>query len=182
MLIPGSVEDTAADRASSSDTNKNDAAGTAEQNKQGQQGVTAKHKEMVTQHSIEEDLKHSIRILLAEDNVLNRKLANFMLTKGGYQLDMVETGKEAVDRIAASPERYHLILMDIQMPEMDGREATRKIREMGFNDIPIVAMTAESMKGDYEKCIEAGMNDYIAKPIRRDLVFKTIKKWVLKDR
>jgi signal transduction histidine kinase/DNA-binding response OmpR family regulator len=140
---------------------------------------TVKKKQMVTQHSVVEDAKHSMHILLAEDNALNRKLANFMLTKAGYKLDMVENGIEAVETYASNPDKYDLILMDIQMPEMDGREATRRLRKAGYKDIPIIAMTAETMKGDYEKCIEAGMNDYIAKPIRRETVFKTIKKWVL---
>jgi CheY-like chemotaxis protein len=70
--------------------------------------------------------------------------------------------------------------MDVQMPEMDGRAAAGKIREKGFDRIPIIAMTAESMKGDEEKCLKAGMNDYISKPIRREIVFEMIKKWVLK--
>jgi signal transduction histidine kinase/DNA-binding response OmpR family regulator len=138
-------------------------------------------KEMVTQHSIREEAKQSVHILLAEDNPINQKLANFMLTKAGYTLDIVENGKEAVEKLAANPDNYDLIFMDIQMPDMDGREATMEIRRRGYNDIPIIAMTAESMKGDYEKCIEAGMDDYISKPIRREVVFQAIKKWVLKE-
>jgi CheY-like chemotaxis protein len=68
--------------------------------------------------------------------------------------------------------------MDIQMPEMDGYEATRSIRQNGFNDIPIVAMTANAMKGDRELCLEAGMNDYISKPIKRETVFQVLEKWL----
>jgi signal transduction histidine kinase/ligand-binding sensor domain-containing protein/DNA-binding response OmpR family regulator len=135
--------------------------------------------ELVTQHSVIEHAKHSVRILLAEDNPVNRKLAVFMLTKAGYQLDIAENGKEAVEKYTSAPDRYDLIFMDIQMPEMDGREATRTIREKGFERIPIIAMTAESMKGDEEKCLAAGMNDYISKPIRREIVFEMIKKWVM---
>ncbi len=134
----------------------------------------------VTQHSLIEDAKHSVHILLAEDNAVNRKLASSMLTKAGYQLDIVENGKEVVEKYASDPERYDLIFMDIRMPEMDGREAARMIRDKGFDNVPIIAMTAESMKGDHEKCLEAGMNDYIPKPIKREVVFKMIKKWVLK--
>ena len=136
---------------------------------------------MITQHSLIEDAKHSVYILLAEDNPLNRKLAMSMLTKAGYQLDVVENGKEAVEKYTSDPDRYDLILMDIQMPEMDGREAASMIRDRGFNSVPIIAMTAESMKGDDEKCLEAGMNDFISKPIKREVVFEMIKRWVLKS-
>jgi signal transduction histidine kinase/ligand-binding sensor domain-containing protein/CheY-like chemotaxis protein len=135
-----------------------------------------------TQHSVIEGVKHSAHILLAEDNPLNRKLAGFMLAKAGYRLDMVENGKQAVERFLSTPDQYDLILMDIQMPEMDGREATRRIRAEGFTQVPIIAMTAVSMKDDVEKCLKAGMNDFIAKPIRREVVFKMIKNWVLKDK
>ncbi|MCP4152635.1 MAG: response regulator [bacterium] len=134
---------------------------------------------MITPFSLVESVKHSVHILLAEDNPINRKLAEFILSKAGYRLDMVESGKEAVDTFIASPEKYDLILMDIRMPEMDGREATRLIRSKGYATIPIVAMTAESMQGDNVRCLEAGMNDYISKPIRREKVYKMIKKWVL---
>lgn len=72
--------------------------------------------------------------------------------------------------------------MDIQMPEMDGLEATRRIRAQGFTNIPIVAMTANAMKGDRERCLEAGMNDYISKPIKRDLVFEVIGRWLSPDK
>jgi two-component system sensor histidine kinase/response regulator len=125
-----------------------------------------------------EDIRHSLHILVAEDNPLNRKLARHMLTGAGYRLDMVENGRQVVEKYISAPGKYDLILMDIQMPEMDGREATRQIREKGFDHVPIIAMTAESMKGDREKCFDAGMNDYISKPIRREIVFQMIKKWV----
>jgi len=135
--------------------------------------------EIVTQHTLAEETKHSIHILLVEDNPINQRLAGFMLSKAGYRSTTAENGEEAVKLYTSEPDKFHLILMDIQMPVMDGLEATGKIREKGFHDIPIVAMTAESMKGDMEKCIEAGMNDYIAKPIRRDLLYKMVKKWCL---
>jgi len=138
--------------------------------------------EIITQHTLEEEIKHSIHILLVEDNPINQKLAGFMLSKAGYRLTTAVNGEEAVNLYTAEPDKYHLILMDIQMPVMDGLEATGKIRSKGFHNIPIIAMTAESMKGDMEKCIEAGMNDYISKPIRRDLLYKMVKKWCLIDR
>ncbi len=134
---------------------------------------------VITQHTIIEETKHSTNILLAEDNPINQKLAKFMLEKSGYNLSIVKNGREAVDQFIAEPDKYNLILMDIQMPEMNGLEATEIIRKKGYKNIPIIAMTAETMKGDREKCIDAGMNDYISKPIKRDLVFKMIKKWCL---
>jgi two-component system sensor histidine kinase/response regulator len=133
--------------------------------------------EMLTQHTITEESKHRINILLAEDNPINLKLAVFLLEKAGYLVRAAKNGEEAIEIFTAEPGKYDLILMDIQMPNLDGREATKIIREKGFKDIPIIAMTAEAMKGDREKCIEAGMNDYIRKPIKRDVVFKMITKW-----
>jgi two-component system, sensor histidine kinase and response regulator len=138
---------------------------------------TVKHK-IVTQYSVREEMKQSVNILLAEDNPVNQKLAKIMLTKGGYQVDVANNGREAVEKFTASPEGFDLIFMDIQMPEMDGIEATKTIRRKGFDAVPIVAMTAHAMKGDREKCLEAGMDDYLTKPIKREVVFKMIKKWV----
>jgi len=138
-----------------------------------------KEEALVTQHSLIEGAKQSVYILLAEDNLLNQKLAKTMLQKAGYQLEVASTGKEALEKYLENPDRYDLIFMDIQMPVMDGKEATRIIRSKGFDKVPIIAMTAESMKGDREKCLDAGMNDYIAKPIKREMVFKLIKKWVM---
>ncbi len=132
---------------------------------------------VMTQYSLRERIKHSTRILLAEDNPVNQKLAVLMLTKAGYTVDVTGNGREAIELFTASPESYDLILMDIQMPEMDGFEATRTLREQGV-DIPIIAMTAHAMKGDREACLEAGMNDYITKPIKREVVFQILEKWV----
>ena len=148
-----------------------------EEQDEGEKAEAEKPK-IVTQYSIREDMKHSMCVLLVEDNPVNQKLAKLMLAKGGYQVEVAGNGREAVERITVSPEGFDLILMDIQMPEMDGLEATRAIRRKGFNAIPIVAMTAHAMKGDREKCLEAGMDDYITKPIKRETVFKMIEKWV----
>jgi two-component system sensor histidine kinase/response regulator len=128
--------------------------------------------------SPESVISHPLHILLVEDNLINQKLARYMLTREGYLLDMAENGREAVEKFLRGPENFDLILMDIQMPEMDGREAARIIRSKGFTHVPIIAMTAESMKGDREKCLAAGMNDYISKPINREEVLAMIKKWV----
>ncbi|MCK4761905.1 MAG: response regulator [Candidatus Aminicenantes bacterium] len=145
--------------------------------KGGGDSAPSKEEELVTRHTIAEEVKHSTRILLAEDNVINQKLAHFMLTKAGYQVHVVANGVEAVDTYTSAPTDYDLILMDVQMPRMNGLEATRSIRAMGFKEIPIIAMTAQSMKGDRERCIDSGMNDYISKPIKRETVFSLVKKW-----
>jgi len=159
-------------------------------------GKKSSKKKIATQHSIKEEAKHSVSILLAEDNPVNQKLATMMLKKAGYQVEVAHNGKMALEKYTASPDDFDLIFMDIQMPEMDGLEATGKIRkwegkhiaqssqlkledEKPATRVPILAMTANAMKGDREMCLEAGMDDYITKPIRRELVFKAIGKWVL---
>lgn len=133
---------------------------------------------LITQYSVREELKQSVRILLVEDNPVNLKLAKLILTKAGYQVKVAENGKIGVATYTQSPDDIDLILMDIQMPEMDGLEATKRIREQGYTDIPIIAMTANAMKGDRDICIDAGMNDYITKPIKREVVFEIIEKWL----
>jgi len=135
-------------------------------------------RKLVTQYSIREELKQSTRILLAEDNPVNQKLATIILTKAGYQVTTASNGKQALEAFTNKPDDFDAILMDIQMPEMDGYEATRSIRENGFHEIPIVAMTANAMKGDRELCLDAGMNDYISKPIKRDIVFQVLERWL----
>ena len=142
---------------------------------------------IATQYSVREEIKHSVRILLAEDNIINQKLAKMMLTKAGYHVEIANNGKEALEKYTASPEDFDLIFMDVQMPEMDGLEATKAIRKQStiinqqssIKRVPIVAMTANAMKGDREICLEAGMDDYVTKPIKRELVFEMIEKWVL---
>ena len=131
-----------------------------------------------TQYSIREETKHSLHILLVEDNPTNQKLANLMLTKAGYIVTVVNNGKEAVDRFVAAPETFDLIFMDLQMPVMDGKDATSVIRKQGFHQIPIIAMTAHAMKGDREACLEVGMNDYVSKPISRKAVFDILETWI----
>ncbi len=133
---------------------------------------------LVTQYSVREEIKQSIRILLVEDNLVNQKLAKMILTKAGYQVEVAANGKIAVDMFSSRPDEFDTILMDVQMPEMDGYEATRQLRNLGFTKIPILAMTANAMKGDRELCLEAGMDDYITKPIKRDIVFDMLDKWL----
>jgi CheY-like chemotaxis protein len=105
-----------------------------------------------------------LKILVAEDNTVNQRLALRMLQKMGYQADIVENGLEVLD--ALQRERYEVILMDVQMPRMDGLETTRHIRTRGVEGPRIIAMTANAIHGDREKCLEAGMDDYVSKPIQ----------------
>jgi len=135
---------------------------------------------ILTHHILGEDLKRSVKILLVEDNKVNQKLALVMLEKAGYEAVLAENGLQAVDEFSKSPSDYDLILMDVQMPVMDGLQATKEMRKLGFDDIPIIAMTASAMKGDREKCLDAGMNEYIQKPIRREHVYEILYKWVFK--
>ncbi|TMK37627.1 MAG: GAF domain-containing protein, partial [Actinobacteria bacterium] len=120
--------------------------------------------------------RHPLRILLAEDNVVNQKLAIRLLEKLGYRADIVANGLEVLE--ALERQTYDLLLSDVQMPEMDGLEATRQILERWPDgERPwIIAMTAEAMSGDRERCLEAGMNDYVAKPIRVDELVAAIKR------
>jgi signal transduction histidine kinase/CheY-like chemotaxis protein/HAMP domain-containing protein len=129
---------------------------------------------IVTIHSIAEAGKRKLQILLTEDNAVNQKVALIHLRKFGFSVDVAENGKEAVE--AVRKRCYDLILMDIQMPEMDGHEATRTIRREGY-DLPIIAMTANAMKGDREKCLDAGMNDYLAKPVNPKELLAKIEHW-----
>jgi PAS domain S-box-containing protein len=124
--------------------------------------------------------KGKIRILVAEDNPVNQKVAQALLRKVGVQSDVVANGREAVNALLSIP--YDLVLMDCQMPEMDGFEATRKIRRQGSKSlnscIPIIAMTALAMQGDREKCIQAGMNDFIAKPVLQRELTEMLARWL----
>ena len=148
-----------------------------EKNEEG--GAGEKRRAIVTQYSMREEAKRLAQVLLVEDNPVNQKLAKIMLTKAGYQVGVANNGREAVEKYTASPDKFDLIFMDVQMPEMDGIEATKVIRATEFNKIPIVAMTAHAMKGDREKCLEAGMDDYVSKPIKREVVFEMIEKWFI---
>ncbi len=120
------------------------------------------------------------RILLAEDNPVNQTVAIAMLKKQGYRVDVVGNGLEALEALSRIP--YDLILMDCQMPEMDGFEATSRIRDrktpLQRHQLPIIAMTANAMSGDRERCLAAGMNDYLAKPVKPQQLEKMLEKWL----
>ena len=117
-------------------------------------------------------------LLLAEDNLINREVASTLLEGYGYTLDIAVDGVEAV--AAARLKRYDAILMDVQMPAMDGLEATRKIRALGgtAGAVPIIAMTASAMEGDRRQCLDAGMDDYITKPIDAPALLTMVARWV----
>jgi CheY-like chemotaxis protein len=121
-----------------------------------------------------------VRILLAEDNSVNQKVARAMLKKLGCQTDVVANGLEAVKALQAV--FYDLVLMDCQMPEMDGFEATRAIRQKESAacspSIPIIAMTASAMQADREKCLQAGMSDFIAKPVQSEELAEMLARWL----
>jgi CheY-like chemotaxis protein len=119
----------------------------------------------------------SLHILVAEDNPVNQKLAGAMLKKMGHQVTLATDGAEALDKWTRA--HFDMIFMDVQMPEMDGFETTRKIRSRESNlqsHIPIVAMTANAMSGDRERCVASGMDDYISKPISRRALTEAIER------
>jgi len=129
--------------------------------------------DLVTRHSIAES-RHALRILLAEDNPVNQQVATAMLVKRGHQVDVVSNGREAVDAVVR--ERYDVVLMDIQMPEMDGFEATAKIRALPQGrTLPIIALTAHALSGERERCLERGMSGYLAKPFKAHDLFAVVE-------
>ena len=111
-------------------------------------------------------------ILIVEDNPINIKLLQSIFTNHGISINIAENGKLAVEKIKI--EKYDIVLMDIEMPVMNGYEATTIIRKKLKNDIPIIAMTAHAMVGEKEKCLNLGMNDFISKPIYAHLLFEKI--------
>ncbi|MEE9233044.1 MAG: response regulator, partial [Nitrospirales bacterium] len=123
-----------------------------------------------------EEIKGS-QVLLVEDNEINQQVATELLEKAGIIVTIANNGKEAIEKMKKT--KFDLALMDVQMPVMDGFEATKEIRkESECKDLPIIAMTAQAMTGDREKCLEVGMNDYVSKPIEINDLFSTLIKWI----
>jgi CheY-like chemotaxis protein/HPt (histidine-containing phosphotransfer) domain-containing protein len=135
---------------------------------------------IITRHTLAERARRRARILLAEDNLVNQKVAIKALEKLGYSADTANDGAQALQ--AVREKRYDLILMDVQMPVMDGLEATRQIRDPHSGSlnpaVTIVALTAHAMAGDKERCLNMGMDDYLAKPIKAAELQEVISKWL----
>ncbi|HEY7493651.1 MAG TPA: response regulator, partial [Candidatus Tectomicrobia bacterium] len=131
---------------------------------------------LITRHSLREK-RRCLRILLAEDNVVNQMVAVRMLENQGHTVVTVSNGHAVLEALAQPG--FDLVLMDVQMPDLDGLEATAIIREQEQHDgthIPIIAMTAHAMQGDRERCLAAGMDDYISKPMRATDLYATIER------
>ena len=134
---------------------------------------------LVTRHSLREARpQKGARVLVAEDNEVNQKVAVRFLEKLSYRVELADNGREAVDACART--HYDAVLMDGQMPTLDGFEATRRIREDEGDErhTPIIAMTASAMKGDRERCLEAGMDDYVSKPVTPESLEAVLKRWI----
>jgi len=122
-----------------------------------------------------------VRILLAEDNIINQKVALGLLQNIGYRADVANNGLEVLAALDLRP--YDLILMDCQMPELDGYETTQRIRARpDTSSTHIIAMTANAMRGESEKCLEAGMNDYLSKPVRLEALRDMLARWMPADK
>lgn len=135
-------------------------------------------REIKTEASLQENIlpaTSNLRILLAEDNLINQKIAVKLLGKQGYQPAVASNGKEAVEMWSRG--QFNMILMDVQMPEMDGLDATRLIRSRPNDQPVIIAMTANVLQGDRDACIQAGMDDYISKPVNPDELYRQLEKW-----
>jgi CheY-like chemotaxis protein len=139
------------------------------------------HVRLVTRHTLREEKRGAgLRILLAEDNPVNQMLAVRLLEKRGYSTQVAENGQKALDILEkAAPGEFAIVLMDVQMPNMDGYEATAELRKReakAGRHTPIVALTAHAMKGDRERCLAAGMDDYVSKPIHAKDLFAVIDR------
>ncbi len=141
-------------------------------------GRTARQPGIVVAGSTARDEIQGMRVLLVEDNAINQQVAVGILEESGVRADIADNGRTALERMRDDPQGIEAILMDLQMPEMDGFEATRQIRALkGMEDMPIIAMTAHAMAEERDACMAAGMNDHVSKPIEANHLFETLAKW-----
>jgi len=151
----------------------------------GRTPKSSRMENLITRHSIAESRIHEVRVLLVEDNVINQKVTTAVLDKLGYRTEIAANGLEALESLEKMP--FDLIIMDCEMPEMDGYEATRKIREWKTHEnegirqkggLPIIAMTAHALEGEREKCLAAGMDDFLSKPVSPNNLAELLKTWL----
>jgi CheY-like chemotaxis protein len=121
-------------------------------------------------------MQGTVRILMAEDNGINQRVGKLILQRAGFNIDLVADGNEALEAHRSNP--YDVILMDCQMPVMDGFEACRHIRELEQPQPVIIAVTANALVGERDKCLDAGMDDYLSKPFQAEQLVAIVKKWV----
>jgi two-component system sensor histidine kinase/response regulator len=145
-------------------------------------GVNSPEQSLITAYSSRELPQFTARVLVVEDNAVNQKVAQGLLKKFGVQVELAANGEEALNSLENLP--FDLVLMDCQMPVMDGYEATQQIRHSESKvlnrDIPIIAMTANSMAGDRDKCLAVGMDDFISKPVNPNKLQEALKRWLPK--
>jgi CheY-like chemotaxis protein len=123
------------------------------------------------------------RVLVAEDNAINQQIVEHLLARLGVTVEFAANGREAVDAVLKDYTRFDAVLMDVQMPEMDGLEATRLIRrQVDATQLPIIAMTAHAMETERQLCLEAGMNDHLTKPVDPKALTKTLGRWITSAR
>jgi signal transduction histidine kinase/CheY-like chemotaxis protein len=137
---------------------------------------------LVNKSHVSQTSNCSLKILLAEDNIVNQNLVKIMLHKAGHKVELANNGREAIEKLNLTNDSFDLIFMDVHMPEMDGMEATREIRDSGYGDILITALTASAMEEDRVKCLKAGMDDYLAKPVRMAFLKGVLEKWALREK
>ena len=134
---------------------------------------------MEMEHQIVEEVKKELNILVAEDNIINQKVVKVLFKNLGYEIDIVPNGKEAIKSI--NKKKYDIVFMDIMMPEIDGLEATREIRAMGYK-MPIIALTADLGNETKKSAYKSGINEFIGKPIKSDKLKKIMIKWFKIDK
>jgi PAS domain S-box-containing protein len=155
-----------------------EAIATVLKNATGHANTAPEERVLVTRHSIEET-RSRLRVLLAEDNPVNQQVAAAMLRKRGHEVDIVSSGSAALEAVVTRP--YDVVLMDVQMPEMDGLSATRAIRSLPqFLAMPIIAVTAHAFSEERERCIAAGMTDHLAKPFKPYELFAAVEGWAVR--